>query len=65
MRYWGKLLGLILGIMSGGGVWGVITGVLMDHMVDRARTAHRRDYFSAQSTRQSLFFSPRFRQWVT
>lgn len=22
MRYWGNLLGLILGIMSGGGVWG-------------------------------------------
>lgn len=60
MRYWGKLLGLILGIMSGGGVWGVITGVLMGHMVDRARAARRRDYFSAQSTRQSLFFLTTF-----
>lgn len=60
MRYWGKLLGLILGIMSGGGVWGVITGVLMGHMVDRARAARRRDYFSAHSTRQSLFFLTTF-----
>ncbi|WP_291969001.1 co-chaperone DjlA [Candidatus Symbiopectobacterium sp.] len=60
MRYWGKLLGLILGIMSGGGVWGVITGVLMGHMVDRAKAARRRDYFSAQSTRQSLFFLTTF-----
>ncbi len=60
MRYWGKLLGLILGIMSGGGVWGVITGVLMGHMVDRARAARRRDFFSAQSTRQSLFFLTTF-----
>lgn len=60
MRYWGKLLGLILGIMSGGGVWGVITGVLMGHMVDRARAARRRDFFSAQSTRQALFFLTTF-----
>lgn len=60
MRYWGKLLGLILGIMSGGGVWGVIIGVLMGHMVDKARAANRRDYFSAQSTRQALFFLTTF-----
>lgn len=60
MRYWGKLLGLVLGIMSGGGVWGVTMGVLMGHMVDRARAARRRDYFSAQSTRQALFFLTTF-----
>ncbi len=60
MRYWGKLLGLVLGIMSGGGVWGVIMGVLMGHVVDRARASRRRDFFSAQSTRQALFFLTTF-----
>ncbi|MEC5317455.1 co-chaperone DjlA [Brenneria populi subsp. brevivirga] len=60
MRYWGKLLGLALGIMSGGGVWGIIMGLLMGHMVDRARASRRRHFFSAQSTRQSLFFLTTF-----
>ncbi|MDX5628982.1 MULTISPECIES: co-chaperone DjlA [unclassified Brenneria] len=60
MRYWGKLLGLVLGIMSSGGIWGIVLGLLMGHMVDRARASRRRDFFSAQSTRQSLFFLTTF-----
>lgn len=60
MRYWGKLLGIALGIVSSGGVWGVIMGLLMGHMVDKARASRRRDFFSAGSSRQSLFFLTTF-----
>lgn len=60
MRYWGKLLGLALGIVSSAGIWGMIMGLLMGHWIDRARASRRRDYFSAQSTRQSLFFLTTF-----
>ncbi|MEH0832103.1 co-chaperone DjlA [Pectobacterium cacticida] len=60
MRYWGKLLGLALGIASSAGIWGMIMGLLMGHWIDKARASRRRDYFSAQSTRQSLFFLTTF-----
>ncbi|RLM28171.1 molecular chaperone DjlA [Brenneria alni] len=60
MRYWGKLLGLVLGIMSSGGIWGMIMGLLMGHLIDRARASRRRHFFSSQSTRQSLFFLTTF-----
>lgn len=43
MQYWGKLLGLILGFLSGG-VWGAILGLLVGHMVDRARSTKRRGF---------------------
>ncbi|MFC3396704.1 co-chaperone DjlA [Brenneria rubrifaciens] len=60
MRYWGKLLGLALGIMSSGGIWGMIMGLLMGHVVDKASALRRRNFFSAQSTRQALFFLTTF-----
>lgn len=60
MRYWGKLLGLILGIMSNSGIWGMLMGLLMGHWVDKTRASRRRNFFSAQSTRQSLFFLTTF-----
>ncbi|MBA0166710.1 MULTISPECIES: co-chaperone DjlA [Pectobacterium] len=60
MRYWGKLLGLALGIVSSAGIWGMIMGLLMGHWIDKAWASRRRDYFSAQSTRQSLFFLTTF-----
>lgn len=59
MRYWGKLLGLILGFMSGGG-WGAILGLLVGHMVDKARNTKRRGYFADQQTRQLIFFRTTF-----
>ncbi|MEH2921728.1 co-chaperone DjlA [Samsonia erythrinae] len=60
MRYWGKLLGLALGIISSAGIWGMIMGLLMGHWIDKAQASRRRDFFSAQSTRQSLFFLTTF-----
>ncbi|RNM04743.1 co-chaperone DjlA [Dickeya undicola] len=55
MRYWGKLLGLVLGIASSAGVGGLIIGLLLGHLLDRARASRQRDFFSAQATRQALF----------
>ena len=42
MQYWGKLLGLILGLMSGMGFWGIVLGLLVGHMVDKARAVKSR-----------------------
>lgn len=55
MQYWGKLLGLALGIVSSAGISGLIIGLLLGHLVDRARASRQRDFFSAQATRQALF----------
>ncbi|WP_114192695.1 co-chaperone DjlA [Edaphovirga cremea] len=60
MQYWGKLLGLVLGLMSGMGFWGVVLGLLIGHMVDKARASKSRGYFSGQQTRQSIFFRTTF-----
>ncbi|WJY15657.1 co-chaperone DjlA [Pectobacteriaceae bacterium CE90] len=60
MRYWGKLLGLTLGMVSSGGIGGVIMGLLLGHLLDRVRSSRRRDFFSAQSSRQALFYLTTF-----
>ncbi|MFZ4833540.1 co-chaperone DjlA [Rouxiella sp. Mn2063] len=60
MQYWGKLLGLIFGLMSGMGFWGIVLGLLIGHMVDKTRATKRRGYFSDQQTRQTLFFRTTF-----
>src|SRR5471032_756827 len=60
MQYWGKLLGLVLGLMSGVGFWGIVIGLLVGHMFDKARSAKSRGYFADQQTRQTLFFRTTF-----
>ncbi|PKH22640.1 co-chaperone DjlA [Enterobacterales bacterium CwR94] len=60
MRYWGKVLGLMLGLMSGYGIWGVLLGLFVGHMVDKARGAQRQGYFANQQERQALFFRTTF-----
>ncbi len=60
MRYWGKLLGLVLGVMYAPGIVGALLGLLVGHMVDRALGAKRRGFFADQQTRQSLFFRTTF-----
>ncbi|KQN58083.1 MULTISPECIES: co-chaperone DjlA [unclassified Erwinia] len=60
MRYWGKVLGLVLGLLSGAGFWGVVFGLLVGHLVDKARSTRRQGYFANQQTRQALFFSTTF-----
>lgn len=60
MRYWGKVLGLVLGLLSGAGFWGVVIGLLVGHMIDKARSPARQGYFADQQTRQALFFRTTF-----
>ncbi len=60
MQYWGKLLGLILGLMSGIGFWGIVLGLLVGHMIDKARSVKRSGFFSDQQTRQTVFFRTTF-----
>lgn len=60
MLYWGKLLGLTLGIMSGAGFWGIVFGVLVGHLIDKARATRGRGFFADQQTRQNLFFRTTF-----
>lgn len=59
MRYWGKVLGVILGIFSGGGFWAIVLGFLIGHMVDKARD-RQRSGSASQQQRQALFFNTTF-----
>ncbi|MBS0848438.1 co-chaperone DjlA [Citrobacter sp. JGM124] len=59
MRYWGKVLGVILGIFSGGGFWAIVLGLLIGHMVDKARDRQRSGFVNQQQ-RQALFFNTTF-----
>lgn len=60
MQYWGKLIGLVLGLMSETGFWGVVLGLLIGHMIDKSRQVRSSGYFSNQAQRQALFFSTTF-----
>jgi len=60
MRYWGKVIGLVLGLLSGAGFWGIVIGLIIGHGFDKVRGAQSKAYFSNNQTRQSLFFSTTF-----
>lgn len=60
MQYWGKLIGIILGLMSGIGFWGVAIGLLMGHLIDKSRGLNGHHYFVNQQQRQALFFHTTF-----
>jgi len=60
MRYWGKVIGLVLGLLSGTGFWGLAIGLIFGHLVDKIRAIQGQGYFANQQTRQALFFSTTF-----
>ncbi|MCE0490526.1 co-chaperone DjlA [Pantoea sp. Mb-10] len=60
MRYWGKVIGLALGILSGAGFWGIVIGLVIGHLFDKARSVKGQGYFANQQARQSLFFRTTF-----
>ncbi|MGC0905794.1 co-chaperone DjlA [Pantoea agglomerans] len=60
MRYWGKVVGLAVGLLSGAGFWGIVIGLIIGHMIDKVRGAQGKAYFSNNQTRQTLFFSTTF-----
>lgn len=59
MQYWGKVIGVAVAIMMGGGFWGAVLGLIVGHMFDTARN-RRLNGFAGQRERQSLFFSTTF-----
>ena len=60
MRYWGKVIGLALGLLSGAGFWGIVLGLLIGHMFDKVRSVKGQGYFANNQARQTLFFSTTF-----
>ncbi|OQP34360.1 MULTISPECIES: co-chaperone DjlA [Pantoea] len=60
MRYWGKVIGLVLGLLSGAGFWGIVFGLLIGHLVDKVRSAKGQAWFANNQTRQTLFFQTTF-----
>lgn len=60
MRYWGKVIGLALGIFSGAGFWGIVLGLIIGHMFDKVRSVKGQGYFANNQARQTLFFSTTF-----
>ncbi|VFP87639.1 Co-chaperone protein DjlA [Candidatus Erwinia haradaeae] len=60
MYYWGKVLGVAWGVLSGLGFWGILIGLLMGYMFDKARSSTYQNDTSDQKIRQSLFFCTTF-----
>ncbi|ORM64066.1 co-chaperone DjlA [Pantoea rodasii] len=60
MRYWGKVIGLALGLLSGAGFWGIVLGLIIGHMFDKVRSVKGQGYFANNQARQTLFFSTTF-----
>lgn len=59
MQYWGKVVGVAIALLMGGGFWGVVLGLLVGHMFDKARS-RRLNWFANQQERQALFFATTF-----
>ena len=59
MQYWGKVIGVAIALMMGGGFWGVVLGLLIGHMFDKAR-GRKMAFFANQRERQTLFFATTF-----
>ena len=59
MQYWGKIIGVAVALLMGGGFWGVVLGLLIGHMFDKARS-RKMAWFANQRERQALFFATTF-----
>ncbi|VTM86329.1 DnaJ-like protein DjlA [Raoultella ornithinolytica] len=55
----GKIIGVAVALMMGAGFWGLVLGLLVGHIFDRARS-RRINVFANQQERQALFFSTTF-----
>lgn len=60
MRYWGKIIGVMLGIMSGTHIWGVIIGFIIGHAYDKASEQQNLEKTGAKQNLQALFFVSTF-----
>lgn len=55
MQYWGKIIGVVVVLLMGGGFWGVVLGLLIGYMFDKVRS-RKMAWFVNQRERQALFF---------
>ncbi|EBS5740415.1 co-chaperone DjlA, partial [Salmonella enterica subsp. enterica serovar Eastbourne] len=60
MHYLGKIIGILLGMASGAGFWGIFLGFLIGHAIDKVRSQQLGGSFSNNQSRQALFFSTTF-----
>lgn len=60
MHYWGKIVGVILGIVSGLGFWGAFFGLLIGHGVDKASAQRKALNGMNKQDRQAIFFASSF-----
>ena len=60
MRYWGKVIGFMVGLFSGAGFWGVVLGMMIGHAIDKVMSSKGQGYFSDNQSRQNLFFRTTF-----
>lgn len=61
MRYWGKIIGVMLGIMSGTHIWGVIIGFIIGHAYDKASEQQNLEKTGANRTVRHFFSSAHFK----
>ncbi|MTD41053.1 co-chaperone DjlA [Erwinia sp. CPCC 100877] len=59
MQYLGKVVGAAMGLLMGGGFWGVVSGLFIGHLFDQVRS-RRSALFTSQRERQALFFATTF-----
>lgn len=60
MHYWGKIIGVILGIVSGLGIWGAFIGFLLGHGFDKASAVKAAMGGMNTQNRQAIFFASTF-----
>lgn len=54
MQHFGKILGVIIGLLSGIGFWGLIIGIIIGYIADKINNIH---YPNQKKNKQTLFFS--------
>lgn len=60
MHYWGKIIGVLLAIMSGLGFWGALVGLIIGHWFDKAAAQRKSTSGMSQRDRQAIFFASTF-----
>ena len=57
MQYWGKIIGVAVALLMGGGFWGVVLGLLIGHMFDKARS-RKMAWFATSVSVRRCFLPP-------
>ncbi|UDG81346.1 Co-chaperone protein DjlA [Candidatus Profftia lariciata] len=60
MQCWGKIIGALIGLISGTGFFGILIGIFVGSIFDKSYYIRHSDFLSTQSQRQNIFFSTTF-----